>query len=172
MPQGLLLKSIARGDRHAFDELYRHYYPRLGRYLAKRFPPSYSTDEIIDDTFMVVWRHAGEFRYQSQVSTWIFGIAYRIALKSLQRNKRWLIAADEDPSELAFDPTPEAEAHDWLAEGLRRLPDKQRLSVLLTYQLGLSIQQVATITKSSTGTVKAHMFHARKNLRYLLLALQ
>jgi RNA polymerase sigma-70 factor (ECF subfamily) len=172
MPDGRLLKSIACGDRHAFDELYRRYYRRLGGYLAQRLPPSYSTDEIIDDTFMIVWQHAGEFRYQSQVSTWIFGIAYRVALKSLRRNKRWLTAADEDAPELAFDPTREAEEHDWLAEGLRRLPDKQRLSILLSYQLGHSIQQVAAITKSSTGTVKARMFLARRKLRHLLLALQ
>jgi RNA polymerase sigma factor (sigma-70 family) len=89
MPDGRLLKSIAYGDRHAFDELYRRYYRRLGGYLAQRLPPSYSTDEIIDDTFMIVWQHAGEFRYQSQVSTWIFGIAYRVALKSLRQNERW-----------------------------------------------------------------------------------
>lgn len=171
LPEGLLLKSIARGDRDAFDELYRQYYPRLVRYLAQRFPPSHSTDEIVDDTFMIIWQHAGGFRYQSQVSTWIFGIAYRVALRSLQRNKRWL-TVEEDPSELVFDPTHEAEEHDWLAEGLRRLPDKQRVCILLSYQMGLSVRQVAVITKSAAGTVKAHMFHARKKLRHLLLALQ
>jgi RNA polymerase sigma-70 factor (ECF subfamily) len=171
MSECLLLKSIARGDRDAFEELYRRYYRRLGAYLAQRFPPSYSTDEIIDDTFMIVWQQAGEFRYQSQVSTWIFGIAYRVALKFLRRNKR-STTADEDPPELAFDPRQEAEEHDWLAEGLRRLPDKQRVCILLSYQAGLSVQQVAFITKSSAGTVKARMFHARKKLRHLLLALQ
>jgi RNA polymerase sigma-70 factor, ECF subfamily len=172
MPDVPLLKSIARGDRYAFEELYRRYYRRLGGYLAQRLPPSYSTDEIIDDTFMIVWQHAGEFRYQSQVSTWIFGIAYRLALNSLRRNKRWHPAANEDLPEPAFDPTQEAEEHDWLAEGLRRLPDKQRLSILLVYQLGHSVQQVAAMTESSAGTVKVRMFHARRKLRHLLLALQ
>jgi RNA polymerase sigma-70 factor (ECF subfamily) len=81
MSEEHLLNSIARGDRRAFEELYRRYYRRLIGYLARRLPSFHSADEIVDNTFMVVWQHAGEFRYHSQVSTWIFGIAYRVALK-------------------------------------------------------------------------------------------
>ena len=62
MSEDNLLASVARGDRHAFEELYRVYYRRLIRFLATRIPTSHSADEIIDDTFMVVWRCAGEFR--------------------------------------------------------------------------------------------------------------
>src|SRR5580658_9043024 len=100
-----LLESVARGDRRAFEELYRVYYRRLVRYLATRIPPSHSADEIIDDTFMVVWRCAGEFRRQSQVSTWIFGITYRIALKSLRRNERWSAASEVGLPEHSIDPS-------------------------------------------------------------------
>lgn len=84
MSEEYLLKSIARGDGRAFEALYRCYYSRLIRYLARRLPPSHSAHEIIDDTLLIVWQQAGEFRYQSHVSTWIFGIAYRVALKSLR----------------------------------------------------------------------------------------
>jgi RNA polymerase sigma-70 factor (ECF subfamily) len=167
-----LLESVARGDRRAFEELYRVYYRRLARYLARRIPISHSADEIIDDTFMVVWRCAGEFRHQSQVSTWIFGITYRVALKSLRRNKRWSAAAEDGLPEPSIDPTREAEERDWLEEGLRRLPDNQRLSLLLAYQYGHSIEQVASMTQSAVGTVKARMYHARGKLRHLLTALQ
>jgi RNA polymerase sigma-70 factor, ECF subfamily len=172
MSEDNLLRSIARGDRHAFEELYRIYYRRLARYLSTRIPPSHSADEIIDDTFMVVWRHAGEFRHQSQVSTWIFGITCRVALKSLRRNQRWSAVAEEGFSKPSIDPTQEAEKRDWLEAGLRRLPEKQRLSLLLAYQYGHSIQQVASMTQSAVGTVKARMYHARGRLRHLLTALQ
>src|ERR1700677_1086611 len=172
MSEDHLLESVARGDRRAFEELYRVYYRRLARYLATRIPTSHSADEIIDDTFMVVWRRAGEFRHQSQVSTWIFGITYRVALKSLRRNERWSAAAGDALPEPSIDPTQEAVERDWLAEGLRRLPDKQRLSLLLAYQYGHSIEQVASMTQSAVGTVKARMHHARRKLRHLLTALQ
>lgn len=50
--------------------------------------------------------------------------------------------------------------------------DNQRLSLLLTYQWGHSINQVAAMAECPTGTVKARMFHVRAKLRHLLPALQ
>lgn len=173
MSEALLLKSIASGDQRAFEELYRCYYRRLKRYLAKRLPPTHSADEIIDDTLLIVWQHAAEFHRRSQVSTWIFGIAHHVALKSLRKNSRWRRMATMDGRpDPVFDPMGDDEARDWLAQGLRRLPRNQRLSIFLTYQLGHSVEQVAVMTKCAVGTVKARMFHARGNLRDHLTALQ
>jgi RNA polymerase sigma-70 factor (ECF subfamily) len=173
MSEDLLLKSVARGDERAFEELYRRYYRRLARFLAKRIPPSQSADEIINDTLLIVWQHASEFHRSSQLSTWIFGIAYRVALKSLRKHKLWLRAttADELPDPVV-DPTRADEQRQWLAEGLRRLPDTQRLSLVLTYHFGHSVEQVALMTDCSVGTMKARMFHARARLRRHLSALQ
>jgi len=42
-------------------------------------------EEIINDTLWIVWRQAGSFRYESRVSTWILGIAYRRTLKALRQ---------------------------------------------------------------------------------------
>jgi RNA polymerase sigma-70 factor, ECF subfamily len=173
MSEALLLKSIARGDQRAFDELYRRYYPRLTGFLAKRIPASHSADEIIDDTLLIVWQRANEFHYGSEVSTWIFGIAYRVALRSLRKHRLWLRAtAVDEPTDPVVDPARADEERQWLEEGLRRLPDKQRLSLLLTYHLGHSIEHVALLTDCPVGTMKARMFHARGQLRRHLNALQ
>jgi RNA polymerase sigma-70 factor, ECF subfamily len=172
MSEDHLLESVARGDRRAFEQLYRCYYGRLTRYLARRLPCSHTADEIIDDTFLIVWQRAGEFRHDSQVSTWIFGIAYRVALKSLRRDKRWLTMSANEAPEPVIDPYREFEERDWLDEGLRRLPDKLRMCLLLTYRLGYSIEQVAVMTECPAGTVKARMFQARGELRHLLTTLQ
>ena len=172
MSEDQLLESVARGDRRAFEQLYRRYYRRLKKYLARRLPPSHSADEIIDDTLLIVWQRAGAFRHHSKVSTWIFGIAYRVALKSLRRHKRWFATSACESPEPVIEPHRNLEEQEWLAEGLRRLPDRQRLSLLLTYQLGHSVEQVATMTECTAGTVKSRMFHARGTLRHLLTALQ
>jgi RNA polymerase sigma-70 factor, ECF subfamily len=173
MSEALLLESVARGDQRAFEELYRRYYRRLARFLAKRIPPSHGADEIINDTLLIVWQHANQFHYSSQVSTWIFGIAYRVALKSLRKHKLWLRATTADElTDPVVDPTRADEERQWLAEGLRRLPDKQRLSLMLTYHFGHSIEQVALIADCPVGTMKARMFHARGKLRRHLSALQ
>jgi RNA polymerase sigma-70 factor (ECF subfamily) len=160
------LESVARGDRRAFEELYLSYHRRVAGFLSRLVPGSENIDEIINDTFMVVWQHAGDFRHSSRVSTWIFGIAYRVALKSLRQHKRWREAsADDGQSEQVTDPTQETEEHDWLAQGLDRLSQEQRLGLMLTYHWGHSVQEVAAMTDSPPGTVKARLFRAREKLR-------
>jgi RNA polymerase sigma-70 factor (ECF subfamily) len=164
-----LLVAVAAGDRLALEELYLNYHRRLARFLS-RFTPRYeNVEEIINDTFMVVWQCAKDFRYASQVSTWIIGIAYRTALKSVRRQKNHTAARslDEYP-EQTVDPTLDTEVQDWLKHGLNQLPAEQRLTLELAYQMGHSLEEIAAITQCPVGTVKARMFHAREKLRLYL----
>ena len=168
----VLLAAVGAGDRRALEELYLSYHRRLARFLS-RFTPRYeNVEEIINDTFMVVWQCAKDFRNASQVSTWIIGIAYRTALKSFRRQKNHAAARslDEFP-EQTVDPTFDAELHDWLSHGLSRLPLEQRLTLELAYHMGHSLEEIAAITECPVGTVKARMFHAREKLRQYLPAL-
>jgi RNA polymerase sigma-70 factor (ECF subfamily) len=167
-----LLIAVAAGDRRALEELYLGYHRRLSRFLA-RFTPRYENiEEIINDTFMVVWQSAKDFRNASQVSTWIIGIAYRTALKSLRRQKNHTAALNlDDYPEQTIDPTSAAEIHDWLKHGLSRLPAEQRLTLELAYNMGHSLEEIAVITECPVGTVKARMFHAREKLRESLPSL-
>jgi RNA polymerase sigma-70 factor (ECF subfamily) len=169
---GALLVAIAAGDRRAIEELYLSYHRRLARFLS-RFTPRYeNVEEIINDTFMVVWQSAKDFRNASQVSTWIIGIAYRTALKSFRRQKNHAGARSlEDYPEQTVDPTFDAEVTDWLQHGLSRLPIEQRLTLELAYHMGHSMEEIAEITECPVGTVKARMFHAREKLRQYLPAL-
>jgi RNA polymerase sigma-70 factor, ECF subfamily len=168
-----LLAAVAAGDRRALEELYLSYHRRLARFLS-RFTRRYeNVEEIINDTFMVVWQNANEFRSASQVSTWIIGIAYRTALKSFRRQKNHASTSSLDDAcpEQTIDPTIETEIHDWLQQGLGRLPIEQRLTMELAYHMGHSLEEIAAITDCPVGTVKARMFHAREKLRQYLPAL-
>lgn len=164
-----LLVAVAAGNRRALEELYLSYHRRLARFLS-RFTPRYeNVEEIINDTFMVVWQSAKDFRYASQVSTWIIGIAYRTALKSLRRQKNHTAARSlDDYPEQTTDPTFETEVQDWLKHGLNQLPAEQRLTLELAYHMGHSLEEIAAITECPVGTVKARMFHAREKLRQYL----
>jgi RNA polymerase sigma-70 factor (ECF subfamily) len=164
-----LLAAVAGGDRRALEQLYLAYHRRLARFLV-RFTPAYeNVEEIINDTFMAVWRSAKDFRNASQVSTWIIGIAYRTALKSIRRQKNHMGAANlDDCPEQSFDPTFDAETRDWLKHGLSQLPPEQRLTLELAYHVGHSLEEIAAITECPVGTVKARMFHAREKLRQYL----
>jgi RNA polymerase sigma-70 factor, ECF subfamily len=164
-----LLTAVAGGDRRALEELYLGYHRRLARFLS-RFTPRYeNVEEIINDTFFVVWQSAKDFRHASAVSTWIIGIAYRTALKSLRRQKNHTaMPSVDDVPEQYFDPSPDEEVRDWLAHGMQRLPHEQRLTLELAYNMGHSLEEIAEITQCPVGTVKARMFHAREKLRRYL----
>ncbi len=167
-----LLLDIAGGDRAALEKLYLAHHRRLARFLS-RFTQRYeNVEEIINDTFLVVWQSAKDFRFASQVSTWLFGIAYRTALKSIRRQKNHTAAGSlDDCSEQSFDPTVGVEMEDWVTRGLSHLPAEQRLTLELAYHMGHSVEEIAAITGSPVGTVKARMFHAREKLRQFLPAL-
>ncbi len=79
-----LLARIAAHDSAAMKELYLLYHRRLARFLMRLTTRYELAEEIINDTFWVVWQHAGDFRGASRVSTWILGIAYRRGLKTLR----------------------------------------------------------------------------------------
>jgi RNA polymerase sigma-70 factor (ECF subfamily) len=167
-----LLRDVARGDRRALDALYLGYHRRLARFLVRVAPQYETVEEVINDTFLVVWQRAKDFRGASRVSTWIIGIAYRIALKSLRRNDGLVGAQRFDTMpEPWVEPTKDAELRDWVARGLSHLPVEQRLALELAYNMGHSIEEIAEITDSPVGTVKARMFHAREKLRQHLPAL-
>jgi RNA polymerase sigma-70 factor (ECF subfamily) len=164
--------AIAAGNRLALEALYLAYHRRLARFLF-RFTPRYeNVEEIINDTFMTVWQSAKNFRNASRVSTWIFGIAYHTALKSLRRQRHHTAALNlDDYPEQTIDPGAENEVQDWLAQGLNRLPLDQRLTLELAYHMGHSLEEISAITDTPVSTVKARMHHARRKLRQHLPAL-
>ena len=164
-----LLSAIAAGDRRALEVLYLGYQPRVARFLLRFTECRENIEEIINDTFMVVWRSADDFRWESQVSSWIFGIAHRTALKSIRRQQNHSAGRSlEECPEQTVDPVLETEIQDWVTHGLNRLPDEQRLALELACHMGHSSMEIAEITGAPIGTVKARMFHARQKLRQYL----
>src|SRR6186713_2711106 len=78
-----LIALIGEGDGEAFQELYRKYQSRLGRFLSHLVRHPHLVEEVLDDTMMVVWERGGSFKGESKLSTWIFAMAYRKAMRAL-----------------------------------------------------------------------------------------
>jgi RNA polymerase sigma-70 factor, ECF subfamily len=169
-----LLRRVAQQDKRALEQLYNSYHRRLSRFLLRLAPRHDFAEEVINDTFWVVWNKAADFRGASRVSTWILGIAYRHALHALREERR---SGGTDHAELREDsgsiddPGDSRDLQDWIARGLNLLPDEQRLALELAYFLGYSCEEIAAITECPVGTVKARMFHAREKLRLTLPSL-
>lgn len=162
-----LLGAIASGDRAALAKLYTDYHPRLFKFVYRLTRSHAVTDELINDIMLAVWRGADNFRGDSKPSTWIFGIAYRQALKRLSR-KSLSITEGFDVDRLPHPDTGSFERQDWVRRGLDTLPPAQRLAMELVFYLGLSYEEVAAVTDCPVNTVKTRMFHARRKLRQQL----
>lgn len=172
------LRAAARGDRAAFENLYRHHHGRLTRFLLRFTARRDLIDDVVNDAMWIVWRKAADFRGDSKVSTWIIGVAYRCMLKALRDrlngdevNESSLDGVSLEHLGGADDGSSGHEVRDWLAHGLRTLPDDQRVTLELAYFMGETCEDIAAIMGCAVGTVKARMFHARVRLRNVLPAL-
>jgi RNA polymerase sigma-70 factor (ECF subfamily) len=165
-----LIARVAEGDRKAFEELYHLYHRRMARFLTRLTRRYDIAEEVINDTFWVVWRKAHTFRGDSQPSTWILGIAYRKARNAFRASARLAeknLQAELEPLTDAA-PSGTEELRDWLGRALAELPVEQRLAVELCYELGHSCEEIATIMGCPVNTVKTRLFHARAKLQRLL----
>ena len=164
-----LLARISRGDLKAFERLYRLYQPRLTRFLTMLLKRTQLIEEVLNDTMMVVWQSAGNFRGSSKPSTWVFAIAYRKAHKA---RARWPDPV-EDPqvdTRVSDDPLPDDELHHdrlrgALIKAMDQLSADHRAVVDLTYFHGLGYREIAEIVDCPVDTVKSRMFHARRHLK-------
>jgi RNA polymerase sigma-70 factor (ECF subfamily) len=129
-------------------------------------------EEALNDTLMVVWQRPDSFHGGSKLSTWIFAIAYRKAMKALGRfddpreDLEGFERADEGPG-------PEENSagvlrRDLLARAMDELSPAHRAVVDLTYYHELDYNEIARILDCPVGTVKTRMFHARRQLRRIV----
>lgn len=164
-----LLARVREGDADAFEALFRLYHPRIVRFLANLVRRPTIVEEVLDDTMMVVWERAGSFNGASRLSTWIFGIAYRRAMRSLRQQD--LAQEDEAPDRhVASGPTPEQECGQGqvqrlLLAAMKELSADHRAVVDLCYFHDLGYREIAEIMGCPVATVKTRMFHARRHLR-------
>ncbi len=163
-----LVLRIGFADRAAFEQLYFDYHERLVKFLFRVIRRHEDLEEVINDTFLIVWQHAGDFRGASRVSTWIFGIAYRRALETIRMSSVRVRDAALKVSEQ--EPIRQAEDGPILETLLSRLPPEQCLVIVLAYCMNYSCEEIAAIVACSVNTVQLRMSHARRELRAIIPA--
>jgi RNA polymerase sigma factor (sigma-70 family) len=167
-----LIRLVGAGDLSAFELLYRSYFHRLTRFLDRMIRRPNLIEEIVNDTMLVVWQKAGSFDGSCKLSTWIFAIAYRKAMKAargmddpLEYNFEFM------PDESGHEPDEEAQYHELQEQMLKALDAlslDHRAVVCLTYYHSLGYAEIASIMDCPVNTVKTRMHHARRRLGMLL----
>ncbi|HLU10526.1 MAG TPA: RNA polymerase sigma factor [Oceanobacillus sp.] len=161
-----LLKRIGEGDTGALAALYQKHGLRLLNYLIEQTGDRHTAEEALQSTMLAAWHSASEFRGDSKVSTWLFGIARNQASKA-RRSHPVHLSLYEKPLATSDD-IPDPTLVDAVQVALLQLSTHEREALELVYYRGLTISEAAAHLKISTNTLKSRLHRARNNLRKLL----
>jgi RNA polymerase sigma-70 factor (ECF subfamily) len=172
-----LLGGVADGDRQALTDLYLLHRQALFHYLL-HFTPDYGlAEELLQDTFVAVWKNAGSFGGKSRVRAWLFGIARNRACKTIRRHGNEAPAAGMHELEAlpTSDPEPEAAllaraTREDVAAAIEQLTPTLREVLLLSFVHELAYAEIAEVLGVPVGTVKSRLSNAKRALRTLLSA--
>ncbi len=168
-----LLADFGRPDcrNQAFEQLIGKYQQRVYLLARKMVIDHDDADDVVQEVFIKVWKNLDRFEGGSQLFTWIYRIATNECLRFLERRKkkRFWISINDVGTELAakIDASPYisgSEVQKKLQKALLRLPDKQRLVFNLKYFEALKYEEMAEITGTSVGALKASYHHAVKKV--------
>ena len=170
--EGRLIEQLRLRNMGVFELFYKAYRPKLRGFILNIIASEQVVDEVFDDVMMVVWNKINDFQGRSKLSTWIYGIAYRRALK--ERNKRTdveytdQIEEPEVEESEASRPFEAIHAKSRLDAALGKLSTDQGTVIRLAYFEGLNYKEIGAIMECPEDTVKTRMFHGRKKLKRAL----
>ncbi|HEX3474740.1 MAG TPA: RNA polymerase sigma factor [Kofleriaceae bacterium] len=164
-----LVAACVRGDRAAERELFRREYPRVLRLVYRLVGSTRDLDDILQETFIGVFRGLPGFRGESRLATWIDRIAVRAVFNHFSTRRRQPVPVEVvmDQVDAAGDLGDRAQAR----EGLRRLYAvlaKLSIDARIAFALyaidGRSVAEVAAITRTAQVTAKVRIWRARREL--------
>jgi RNA polymerase sigma-70 factor (ECF subfamily) len=161
------LAAVAAGDRDALRVLYDRHAPWLVLRLCRRCNDPDLVDEVVQDTFVAVWRSAKSYHGAGDVAAWIWGIGVRRLIDHLRRTPAATVELEEPRAAAA---SAEDEALRGIEYGdvgvaLSRLSPELRAVVQATVLDGLTTREAGKLLRIPSGTVKTRMMRARAQLR-------
>jgi RNA polymerase sigma-70 factor, ECF subfamily len=152
-----LIERTGRGDRAAFEELYRRFArPVLGMAL-RQLGDNGRAEDATQETFAAVWRSARSYRSErGSASAWLYTVArHAIIDRARQRTEAAIEVPDEASAEAGPDDRAESSWVSWsVHSALERLPERERVVIELAYWSGLSQTEIASYLNVPLGTVK------------------
>ena len=170
-----LIARIARGDQPAMRALFARHRVPVYRFLIRIVRDAALAEDLLSETFLSVWRKAGEFEARCSVSTWLMSIARFKAITVLRR--RTECELDDAMAERIADPADDPEAvlqkkdrAACLRAALAALTAEHAEVIDLVYYHGKSVTEVAQIAGIPESTAKTRLFYARKRLAQVVQA--
>jgi RNA polymerase sigma-70 factor (ECF subfamily) len=173
------VREAQAGDQVAFSRLVERFQRDVYGKAFSIVKNHLDADDIVQETFLRVYRSLPGFRFESSFRTWLITITTHQALNHLSRTRQFhesLDVQDEENFEHAALRVEEnqltafldMEARRLLRDAMPKLPNRQKQALTLKLEKDWKYEQIAAEMGTSVGSVKAHIFHAIQNLtRYI-----
>lgn len=178
VPTAELVRSAQAGDREAFGELFRRYRDTVFALALRRVRRPDDAEELVQDVFIQAMDKIGQLRVPEAFGGWIRQIVHRMAINRAMR-QRVAVACDPETLEatcfVAGDPGEEAERQecvDAVRNGIDRLGDIDRQTLLAFYLRGRSLLEMSDEFEAPVGTIKRRLHTARQRLAREMEVLQ
>ncbi len=173
--QDILIKlRNPESKNYGFNLLVREYQERIYGLVRKMVIDHDDADDLVQEVFIKVWKNIDKFREDSQLFTWVYRIATNECLTFLsKKKKRFFLPIVDVESELnaKLDNSPHIEGDEvqkTLQKALLTLPDKQRMVFNMKYFDDMKYEEIAEITGTSVGSLKASYHHAVKKIEEII----
>lgn len=166
-----LLNAVAGGDLGALRVLYDRHAPWLSARLTRRCNSPEAVADVLQDTFVALWKGAERWRGDGEVAAWLWGIAIRRLVSRLRGRREVLVLPLE---EVVAARAPESSAEDMVLLGveygdlgaaLQRLSPEMRAVVQATVLDGLTTREAARLLGIPANTAKTRLHRAKAQLR-------
>ncbi len=119
-------------------------------------------DDLVQETFVKVWKHKKSFRKSADLKTWIYRIAINTAIDYLRKKKIETVPIASYQDQGSESDTKRLETSQMIDRAILKLPIKHRAVFNLFYKMELSVKEVSDTLKISEGTVKSRLHKARQ----------
>ena len=165
-----LVSRVADGDSAALRELYDRHSAWLYARLLRRCNDRDTALEVVQDTFVALWKDAHRFRGDGEVAAWLWGIGFRRLVSGLRRRKDVVLVPDWEAPALGRAPGAEDEVllgveYGDLGGALRRLSPEFRAVVQAVVLDGLTTREAGRLLGVRENTVKTRLHRAKAQLR-------
>lgn len=160
-------RNTEEGFRMLVDQFQQPMYWHIRRMVVSHE----DAEDVLQETFIRIFRYIGDFRSESSLSTWIYRIVTNECIRFLNKKKEEILSSEEVQEDLLnklmaseyVDYENEMEVK--FQQAVLRLPEKQRVVFNLRYYDELSYEEISKITDSKVETLKANYHFAKEKIK-------
>lgn len=162
-----LIEEVKNGDITAFNTIVRRYKNKLYSTLYRIMKDHEASEEILQETFIRVYRHCNGYKSTYRFSTWIYTIALNLMRGYMRKNKPLVPLEEVNPNALLNDPPTslDEELKIRLERAIETLPVHYKTAFLLREVDRFTYEEIAKVMKCRTGTAKSRVSRARGMLK-------